>query len=165
MNSVKIMAAMCLISGGTVAAEVPITGEVQSRCTIQTDTAGIYGNPNAYTLSTDPADGGVLPIVRIDVSLADAYKAQITYPTEFSSSPSLNDVVTWTGSVDVSAVSDVSMADYQADSIAYNQTREYDLTATGSTWFKIESEAVNGGNKAFPSGTYRSVAQVLCIAQ
>lgn len=165
MKSVKIMTAMCLISGGIMAAEVPITGAVQSRCTIVTDTAGVYGNPNAYTLSTDPTDGGVLPIVRVDTSLANAYKLQIAYPTEFSSSPSLNDTVTWTGSVDVSAVGDAAMANYQTDSITYDQTREYDLTATGSTWFKIESEAVNGGNKAFPSGTYRAVAQVSCIAQ
>jgi len=165
MNSVKIVAAMCLLSGVTVAEDVPITGTVQSRCIIQTDVAGTYGNPNAYTLSTAPADGGVLPIVRYDVTLADAYKAKITYPTNFSQSPSLNDTVTFTGSVDVSSVSDVGMADYQTDSVTYDETREYDLTATGSTWFKIESEAVNGGNKAFPGGTYRAVVVAECIAQ
>ena len=165
MNSVKIMTAMCLLSGLTVAEEVPITGTVQSRCVIQTDTAGIYGNPNAYTLSTAPADGGVLPIVRYDVSLANAYKARITYPTSFSQSPTLNDTVTFTGSVDVSSVGDAAMADYQTDSITYDQTREYDLVATGSTWFKVESEATNGGNKAFPSGTYRAVVVAECIAQ
>ena len=165
MNSVKIVAAMCLISGTTLAEDVPITGTVQSRCIIQTDTAGVYGNPNAYTLSTAPADGGVLPIVRYDVSLADAYKARITYPTSFSQSPTLNDTVTFTGSVDVSQVGDVAMSDYQTDSVAYDQTREYDLTATGSTWFKVESEATNGGNRAFPSGTYRAVVEAECIAQ
>jgi hypothetical protein len=165
MNSVKIMTAICLLSGITVAEEVPITGTVQSRCVIQTDTAGIYGNPNAYTLSTAPADGGVLPIVRYDVSLADAYKARITYPTSFSQSPTLNDTVTFTGSVDVSSVGDAAMADYQTDSITYDETREYELVATGSTWFKVESEAVNGGNRAFPSGTYRAVVEAECIAQ
>lgn len=165
MNSVKIVAAMCLISGTTLAEDVPITGTVQSRCIIQTDRPGVYGNPNAYTLSTAPADGGVLPIVRYDVTLADAYKAKITYPTSFSQSPSLNDTVTFTGSVDVSSVSDVGMADYQTDSVTYDETREYDLTATGSTWFKVESEAVNGGNKAFPGGTYRAVVVAECIAQ
>ena len=108
MNSVKIMAAMCLISGGVMAEDVPIIGTVQSRCIIQTDVAGTYGNPNAYTLSTAPADGGVLPIVRYDVSLAEAYNARITYPTSFSQSPSLNDTVTFTGSVDVSQVGDVA---------------------------------------------------------
>ena len=165
MNSVKIMTAMCLFSGVTVAEEVPITGTVESRCVIQTDIPGVYGNPNAYTLSTAPADGGVLPIVRYDVSLADAYKAKITYPTSFSQSPTLNDTVTFTGSVDVSSVGDAAMADYQTDSITYDQTREYDLTATGSTWFKIESTATNGGNKAFNPGTYRSVVLAECIAQ
>ena len=165
MNSVKIMAAMCLISGSSLAADVPIEGTVQSRCIIQTDIAGVYGNPNAYTLSTTPADGGVLPIVRYDVSLADAYKARITYPTSFSQSPNLNDTVTFTGSVDVSSVGDAAMANYQTDSITYDQTREYDLTATGSTWFKVESEATNGGNRAFPSGTYRAVVEAECIAQ
>jgi len=165
MNSVKIVAAMCLISGTTLAEDVPITGTVQSRCIIQTDTAGVYGNPNAYTLSTAPADGGVLPIVRYDVSLANAYKARITYPTSFSQSPTLNDTVTFTGSVDVSSVGDAAMADYQTDSITYDETREYDLVATGSTWFKVESEAVNGGNRAFPSGTYRAVVEAECIAQ
>ena len=165
MNSVKIMTAMCLLSGITVAEEVPITGTVESRCVIQTDVLGVYGNPNAYTLSTAPADGGVVPIVRYDVSLADAYKAKITYPTSFSQSPSLNDTPTFTGSVDVSSVGDAAMADYQTDSITYDETREYDLTATGSTWFKIESTATNGGNKAFTPGTYRSVVLAECIAQ
>ena len=165
MNSVKIVAAMCLLSGSAIAVEVPITGTVESRCIIQTDTAGVYGNPNAYTLSTAPADGGVLPIVRYDVSLADAYNARITYPTSFSQSPNLNDTVTFTGSVDVSSVGDVGMADYQTDSTTYDQTREYALTTTGSTWFKVESEATNGGNRAFPSGTYRAVVEAECIAQ
>jgi hypothetical protein len=31
---------------------VPINGMVQSRCIIQTDNSGTYGNPNAYTLTT-----------------------------------------------------------------------------------------------------------------
>lgn len=165
MKSVKIVSTLCLLSGIAVAEEVPITGVVQSRCSIQTDTAGVYGNPNAYTLSTAPADGGVTPIVRVDVSLADAYNARITYPTSFSSSPTLNDQPVWSGSVSVSEVSDVAMADYDTDSVTYDQTREYALTATGSTWFKVESSAVNGGNKAFPSGTYRAVALAECIAQ
>jgi hypothetical protein len=165
MNSVKIVATLCLLSGAAHAVDVPITGTVQSRCIIQTDVPGTYGNPNAYTLSTAPADGGVLPVVRYDVTLADAYKAQITYPTSFSAAPSSNDTVTFTGSVDVQAVGDVAMADYQTDSVTYDETREYDLTATGSTWFKISSTATNGGDKAFPGGTYRAVVQAECIAQ
>ena len=160
------LAALCVFSASlSYAEDVPITGTVQSRCIINTEVPGIYGNPNAYTLTTTPADGGVLPVVRYDVSLADAYKAKITYPTSFSSSPSLNDTVTWTGSVNVQEVSDVAMADYDTDAITYDQTKEYDLTATGSTWFKIASSATNGGNRAFPSGTYRAVVQAECIAK
>jgi hypothetical protein len=116
------LAALCVFSASSYAEDVPITGTVQSRCIIQTDTAGVYGNPNAYTLTTAPADGGVVPVVRFDVSLADAYKGRITYPTSFSASPSLNDTPVWSGSV-------------------------------------------NGGEKAFPGGTYRAVAQAECIAK
>jgi hypothetical protein len=149
------------------AEDVPIEGTVQSRCLINTDVPGVYGNPNAYTLTTTPADGGVLPVVRYDVSLADAYKARITYPTSFSASPSLSDMVTWTGAVSVSEVSDAAMANYDADAVTYNQTKEYELSATGTTWFQISSSATygGGGNKAFPGGTYRAIVVAECIAQ
>ena len=66
---------------------IDITGTVQSRCIVNTDTPGVYGNPNAYTLTTLPASNGQVPIVRIDVSLANAYNAIISYPTSFASSP------------------------------------------------------------------------------
>ena len=165
MNSVKIMAAMCLVSGTTVAEEVPITGVVESRCQIQTDVPGVYGNPNAYTLSTAPADGGVLPIVRYDVSLADAYTAKITHPSSFSSSPSLNDTPTFSGETEVSAVGVAGMAGYEAAKVTYDSTTEYDLTVAGSTWFKTSSTVTNGGSKAFPGGTYRAVVVAECIAQ
>ena len=161
----KKFAVLFLLAGVAYAEEVPITGLVESRCIINTDTAGVYGNPNAYTLTTAPADGGVVPVVRYDVSLADAYKARITYPTSFSTSPSLSDTVTWTGSTSVQEVSDVAMADYDTDAITYDQTTEYDLTATGSTWFKTTSTATYGYNKAFPGGTYRAVVVAECIAQ
>ena len=161
----KILLA-CLIAGTAQAVEIPITGTVQSQCSINTDVPGIYGSPNAYTLSTTPADGGVVPVVRYDVTLADAYKAKITYPTDFSSSPSLSDSVTWTGSVTVDQVSSVDMADYQTDSTTYDQTREYVLSATGATWFAVASTATYGGGsqKAFPGGTYRALVVAECIA-
>ena len=73
--------------------------------------------------------------------------------------------MTFTGSVEVQAVSDAAMADYDTDAVIFDQTKEYDLTATGSTWFKISSTATNGGDKAFPGGTYRAVVQAECIAQ
>lgn len=145
---------------------VPIYGTVESRCIIQTDTSGIYGNPNAYTLTTDPSQGGVEAVIRIDVTLADAYYAEITPPSEFSSSPSLPDVVTWTGDTQVKAVSDASaMGTYESDKIEYNMTDKYDLTATGSTWFKTTSTASLGGNRAFPGGNYTALINAECIAK
>ena len=147
------------------AAEVPIEGTVQSRCVIETDTPGVYGNPNAYTLTTSPTDGGVLPIVRFDVTLADAYKAKITHPTDFSASPTLNDTQTWTGSTEVSSMSDAGMSGYEAAKVEYGSTTEFDLTVAGSTWFKTSSTATNGGDKAFPGGTYRAIVEAECIAK
>ena len=78
-----------------MATDVPVSGNVQMRCLITTDIPGVYGNPLPQKLSTATADGGVLPVVRYDVTLADSYKAKITTPTSFSSSPALIDTVTW----------------------------------------------------------------------
>jgi len=148
------------------ALDVPITGDVQSRCIISTDTPGVYGNPNAYTLTTTPADGGQPAIVRYDVTLADAYYAEITAPSSFSSAPGLPDVVTWTGDTEVSTVSDATgMGSYETNKIEYGNTDKYDLTATGSTWFKTSSTAIMGGSKAFPGGSYTALVEAVCIAQ
>jgi hypothetical protein len=155
-----------MVPFATSAAEVPITGTVESRCVIQTDTAGTFGNPNAYTLTTTPADGGDPAIVRFDITLANAYYAEITPPDSFSSAPSLPDVVTWTGDVEVSAISDATgMGTYETDKLEVGNTHRYDMTATGSTWFKISSTASMGGSKAFAGGTYTAVAEAVCIAQ
>jgi len=148
------------------AAEVPINGTVQSRCIITTDTTGVYANPNAYTLTTDPTSGGQLPIVRFDVTLADAYYAEITAPSEFSTSPTLPDVVTWTGDTEVSAMSDATgMGSYETNKVELGMTDKYDLTATGSTWFKTSSSAVLGGSRAYPGGNYTALVSAECIAQ
>ena len=161
-----IFAALTLGTFSVQAAEVPINGTVQSRCVITTDTAGVYGNPNAYTLTTDPASGGQLPVIRFDVTLADAYYAEITAPTSFSSSPTLPDVVTWTGDTEVQTLSDATgMGQYEANKIELGMTDKYDLTATGSTWFKTSSEATLGGNRAFPGGNYTALVEAACIAQ
>ena len=40
------IAAMTISSTMVLANDTPINGTVQSRCVIQTDTAGTYGNPN-----------------------------------------------------------------------------------------------------------------------
>jgi hypothetical protein len=144
--------------------DVIITGNVQSKCVINTDTAGIYGNPTSDKLSTAPADGGVMPIIRYDVSLADAYTARVTTPTSFSTSPALSDVVNWTGSTTVSSVSDTAMSDYDTNAVEYDSTTEFDLHTAGTVWFKVDSTAEYGYNKAFPGGTYRAVVEAECIA-
>jgi hypothetical protein len=162
----SITAILCLSALTAYAEDVPINGTVQSRCVITTDTAGVYGNPNAYTLTTTPADGGQLAVVRFDVSLADAYYAEITAPSEFSTSPSLPDTVTWAGDTEVHAVSDATgMGSYETNKVELGMTDKYDLTATGSTWFKTSSTATMGGNKAFPGGNYTALVEAVCIAQ
>lgn len=160
------LALSALFSASVMAANAPINGTVQSRCIISTDVEGTYGNPNAYTLTTAAADGGVKPVVRFDVTLADAYYAQITAPTSFSTAPSLPDVVTWVGDTTVSAVSDsTGMAGYETGKTEYDYTDKYDLTATGSTWFTTSSTATLGGSKAFPGGNYTALVVAECIAQ
>lgn len=153
-------------SAYVAAADIPISGTVQSRCIIQTDSAGVFGNPNAYTLTTTPADGGQLAITRVDVTLADAYYVEITAPTEFSSSPNLPDTVTWVGDTEVDAVSDATnMGSYETNKIEFGYTDKYELTATGSVWFKTSSTATLGGSKAFPGGSYTALVSVECIAK
>jgi hypothetical protein len=166
LKKASIIIAMSLFTLSAQAVDVPISGTVQSRCVITTDTPGTYGNPNAYTLTTSSSDGGVQPIVRYDVTLADAYYAQITTPTSFDTSPSLNDTVSWTGSTEVSSVSDATnMAGYESAKTVSGQTTQFDLTATGSTWFKSTSVATNGGNKAFPGGNYSATIEAVCVAK
>lgn len=147
------------------AVDVPLTGTVDSKCVVTTDTNGVYGNPLPYRLSTAQADGGVEPIVRYDVVQADYYKALISHPISFSESPSLNDVVNWTGTVSVAEVSDPLMSDYDNTKRLYDNITEVDLSITGSTWFKVSSQADYGFNKALPAGTYRAIVTAECIAQ
>jgi hypothetical protein len=148
----------------SIAQDVPITGVVSSKCIIYTETPGVYGNPSPNVLSTLPADGGVQPLIRYDVLQSGFYKAVITTPNSFSSSPSLSDNVTWTGSVDVSRVTDAAMSAYSTNRIIYNNTTEIVLTVPGSVWFKADSKAEYGYNKAFPAGTYRALVTASCIA-
>ena len=162
----KVMVAMAALFATTAyAVDVPLVGTVESKCIVTTDTQGVYGNPLPYRLSTAQADGGVQPIVRYDVIQADYYKALITYPTAFSESPSLDDVVTWTGDVTVAEVTDALMSAYDNDKIEYDNVTEVDLSVAGSTWFTVESQADYGFNKALPAGTYRAVITAECIAQ
>ena len=145
------------------AVDTPISGSVQTRCLITTDTNGVYGNPLPSKLSTLAADGGVVPVVRYDVTLADAYLAKVTTPTSFSSSPALVDSVAWTGSTTITNTTDVGMAGYEAAKVVYGATTQYDLTVAGSTWFSSESTAVYGVNKSFVGGNYTAIVLAECI--
>ena len=144
----------------------PIYAFVESRCIIQTDTAGTYGNPNAYTLSTDASDGGDPVVIRYDVSLADAYYAEITAPQEFSTSPAISDVLTWQGNTTVKTVSDATgMGQYESSKLELGMLDRYDLLVTGSTWFETSSKVTLGGDKAFPGGDYTALVLAECIAK
>ena len=158
---------LMLVATTAYAANIDITGTVQSRCIVNTDTPGVYGNPNAYTLTTLPASAGQVPIVRIDSSLANAYNAQISYPTSFSSSPSLSDTTAWVGAVGVEQTSSSDMSGYQAASTTTGAMRTYPLSIAGTTWFSVASTATYGGGqqKPFPGGSYKAVILAECIAQ
>ena len=146
-------------------ANVDITGNVAAKCIIQTDKAGVYGNPSASVLSTAPSDGGVLPVIRFDGAIADYYTANITHPTSFTSSPALSDNVTWTGSTSVTKTSDAGMSGYDSAKVVYDNTTVYDLTVAGSTWFSTSSTATYAASKPFSGGTYTAVVQASCIAK
>lgn len=152
------------LSSAAYAEEFPIVGNVESKCTIYSDTAGVYGNPTPDELSTAAVDGGIQPIVRYDVAVADYYTAKISYPTEFSTSPNLTDALNWTGDVEVSATSSTDMSGYEAAKVQYDSVTEFDLTAAGSTWFKISSSVTYGYGKSLPGGEYRALVTAECIA-
>lgn len=154
-----------LAATSAFAVDSPITGNVSSKCSIYTEVAGVYGNPNPDELSTAPADGGVQPIIRYDVSVANYYTAKIAYPTAFTTAPALSDALTWTGDVEVSSVSDATgMAGYEAAKVQYDNVTEFDLTAAGSTWFKVTSGVTYGVDKSLPGGEYKANITALCIA-
>lgn len=161
----SILLAMALaISFSTNAAEVPIRGVVSSKCVINTDTVGIYGNPTPGTLSTAVVDGGAPAVVRYDVVQAGYYKAAITVPNTFTSSPSLSDTVNWTGAVTVNRVTDPTMSAYTTNKRVYNNITEIDLTVPGTVWFAATSKAEYGFDKSFPAGEYRAIVLAECIA-
>ncbi len=151
----------------TASANIPINGTVESKCVIQTDTDGLYGNPTADKLSTTAADGGVVPVIRYDIITADAYKAVVTTPSSFSSAPTLPDVVDWTSSTTVGDTSDASMSAFETGKVVYNNghTTEFDLTVAGSVWFNVSSVAEYGYGTAFPAGNYTALITAECIAK
>jgi len=165
MKKVLIASLILTISSAALAEGVPISGHVKTRCLITTDTNGVYGNPLPSKLSTSYAEGGVVPVVRYDVTLADSYLAKITTPSAFSESPALLDTVTWTGVTSVTKTTDAAMSAYEVDKILYDNTTQFDLTIAGSTWFSSESTAVYGGTKSFPGGIYSAIIVAECIAK
>ena len=52
-----------------------------------------------------------MPVIRVDTSLANAYKAQISYPTSFSSSPN-ETVETVAGTITISNIFVDTQPDY-----------------------------------------------------
>jgi len=160
----KLVLSVAILSGSVIAQEVPITGNVESKCIVQTDTLGVYGNPTPSTLTTESTAGGVTPIIRFDVIQASFYKARITTPNGFSESPVLNDVVNWSGAVTVGEVSDANMSAYSTSKVEYDNTTEIELTVAGSTWFNVDSIAEYGYDTALPAGTYRAIVSAECIA-
>ena len=164
MNKLATLMAAVAVCTSLVAAEIPIRGNVSSKCVINTDTPGVYGNPTPNVLSTLTADGGVPPVIRYDVIQSGYYKATITVPNSFTSSPTLTDTVTWSGSALVSRVTDAAMSAYTTNKRVYNNTTEFDLTVPGTVWFSAISKAEYGYEKSFPAGEYRAVVLAECIA-
>ena len=164
MKAVYVVSVAALVCSSAMAEETIIMGNVESKCVINTDTTGVYGNPIAGKLSTSTADGGVEPIIRYDVALGGSYTARIVAPNSFSSSPVLTDTVFWEGSSSVKEVSDTAMADYEDNAVTYDYTTEYDLHTAGTTWFSVSSLAEYGYGKAYPAGEYRAIVTAECIA-
>jgi len=162
----KLILTAALALGFTAgAAEIPIRGLVTSKCIINVDTPGVYGNPTPEILSTFAADGGRPAVVRYDVIQAGYYKAVITTPDNFTTSPTLEDSVTWSSNVDVSKITNASMSAYTTAKRVYNNNiTEIDLTVQGTVWFAATSKAQYGYGKSFPMGEYKSVVLAQCTA-
>lgn len=161
-----VLSAMLLANSAmTASAGTQITGNIESKCVITTDSQGVYGNPTTDVLSTLPADGGVMPLVRFDILEGSTYKGVISYPIDFTTSPALNDVVNWTGSAELVEMSDTTMSVFETSKVQYENVTEFDLTLSGSAWFKVGSTATYGYGKSFPGGTYRATIETECIAK
>ena len=89
---------LLILTTPAFAVNSPINGQVQAKCSIWTETQGVYGNPLPNKLDTLPASGGTKASIRVDIAQANFYKTSFTHPIAFSSSPTLNDTVAWSGS-------------------------------------------------------------------
>ena len=164
-NKTIIASAVLFATVASANVEVPITGNVESKCVIVTDTPGVYANPTTDLLSTDLSDGGIPAIIRYDIIEENAYKAKISTPIEFTSSPVLNDVLDFSGTTSVKEVSDAAMADFETNKIEWENVTEFDLTIAGSVWFQPDSQVRYGFGKSFPGGEYRASILAECIAK
>ena len=167
MNIKTITAVALLMSANyALATDSPINGTVQPKCSVYTETQGVYGNPLPNKLDTLPASGGTKASIRYDVAQANFYLARITHPIAFSSSPTLDDAVAWTGSSIVGQVSVSDMSAYEAAKvISPANVTTFNLTLAGSTWFTVSSTAIYGYNKALPAGNYTAIIKADCIAK
>ena len=166
--SIKKITAVALLLSTTsaMATDSPITGSVQPKCSVYTETQGVYGNPLPNKLDTLPASGGTKASIRYDIAQANFYLARITHPNSFSSSPTLDDAVAWVGSSVVGQVSVAAMSDYEAAKvISPVNVTTFNLTLAGSTWFTVSSTATYGYNKALPAGNYTAIIKADCIAK
>mgnify|MGYP007072024721 FL=1 len=166
--SIKTITAVALLMSANyaLATDSPINGTVQPKCSVYTETQGVYGNPLPNKLDTLPASGGTKASIRYDVAQANFYLARITHPDSFSSSPTLDDAVAWVGSSVVGQVSVAAMSDYEAAKvISPVNVTTFDLTLAGSTWFTVSSTATYGYNKALPAGNYTAIIKADCIAK
>tara|TARA_R100001377_G_scaffold85308_1_gene71442 strand:- start:1634 stop:2134 length:501 start_codon:yes stop_codon:yes gene_type:complete len=157
---------LLILTTPAFAVNSPINGQVQAKCSIWTETQGVYGNPLPNKLDTLPASGGTKASIRVDIAQANFYKTSFTHPIAFSSSPTLNDTVAWSGSTIVGQVSVAAMSAYEAAKVVSpSNVTTFDMTLAGSTWFTVSSTALYGYNKSFPAGSY--VAQIVaeCIAK
>ena len=166
--SIKTITAVALLMSANyaLATDSPINGTVQPKCSVYTETQGVYGNPLPNKLDTLPASGGTKASIRYDVAQANFYLARITHPIAFSSSPTLDDAVAWTGSSVVGQVSVAAMSAYEAAKvISPSNVTTFDMTLAGSTWFTVSSTATYGYNKALPAGNYTAIIKADCIAK
>jgi len=166
--SIKTITAVALLMSANyaLATDSPINGTVQPKCSVYTETQGVYGNPLPNKLDTLPASGGTKASIRYDVAQANFYLARITHPIAFSSSPTLDDAVAWTGSSVVGQVSVAEMSAYEAAKvISPSNVTTFDMTLAGSTWFTVSSTATYGYNKALPAGNYTAIIKADCIAK
>jgi hypothetical protein len=143
----------------------PITGTVQASCSIVTTTPGKYGVPNIWRLSTTPSEGGQPAVIKTTIGTADKYKITITHPNSFSSSPSLSDTLTWTGSSVYTSGSASGMSAYETGKTVVGNTTTFDMTLAGTTFFTVASSAQYGYNRAFPSGSFTATIVASCVAK